>query len=1445
MNKKLLLLCLIVGTFSHAQYNKNAPWMLELQKSKSSTVTKTSNATYTFEQITNAFHTYWEGKDTRIKGSGYKPFMRWENYWKHFVKSDGSLPTAKELWEAWEAKQASAGPVNPTSNWTALGPVVSGELNTALPGIGRINAIAVDPNNADVWYAGAPAGGIWKSTDGGSTWANLFDDFPQIGVSGIAIDPNDSNIVYIATGDDDASDSFSAGVFKSLNGGTTWNATGLDIDSLDTFEVLNEIVIDPTDSNVLWVGGSGGLRKSINAGDSWEMVLGTHITDFKLKPNDPQTIYAVGGDTGATLDPNARSVYYKSIDGGAIFTEITDTLPTDGGRKVLGVSPANPDVLYILAADTAFAGASYLGLFKSMDSGETFEETANTENIFESSQAWFDLALEVSPTNADELYTGVLNIWKSSDGGDSFTQLNQWFQDTPSYTHADIHTLKFFGDKLFCGSDGGLFVTDDGGTTFTDYSDGLAVTQFYRIGIAKNNASKIVGGTQDNSGFVFNNNAWNVYTGGDGMDYEIDPTNSNIAYGFVQFGDPLFITNNLGQSVGTVSSPDVGDGPLEGNWITPLALDSEGTVYAAYDAIFKLVGNEWEQVSDTFADGNNIDDLEIDPNNTQIMYAADEGNLYRSEDGGATFVLINDTDSEGNTIPFDAQISDIAINSNDSNIVYLTTSSRVGIAQVFQPNDRGVYKVTVNGNILVSSENITFDLPTDQAYFAIVHQGRNSNNPIFVGTSLGVYRLDDTLTEWEQYSTGFPSTAVSDLEISPDDELIVASTYGRGAWQSPIPVELPANDVRLIDITPNANLIVCGEIIPEINIENKGQNAITQIDITYSLNGDIDENFVFNGDIASGETTVIPLPALAITALGSNELSVTTTIIDDAFEENNTQSAIFVANSPGADGAIADFENEDGSLVTFNESGGESVWERGIPSGTLLNTVSSGTQVLGTNLSGNHPDGVKSFILSRCYDFTEILAPVLKFDMAYDLEINFDIVYVEYSVDEGTNWNVLGKLGSQPNWYNSDRTNASSGADDDCQNCPGAQWTGTDATMTEYSYDFVLNAAQGETDLTGESNVLFRIVFESDPFVNQEGAIVDDFVVVGVTDDDDDDDDSILDINDNCPLIANIDQEDNENDGIGDICDSDDDNDNILDFEDNCPLTANSDQSDFDGDGIGDACDDDVDNDGVPNAVDLCSNTPLGSTVDVDGCEVFSLPADNFALLATGESCISNDNGSIQINTINTLNYTATLTDSSANETVEAFTDSLTFSDLAAGTYMVCITVEGQADYERCFDIDIVEPEPLGVDSKVNSLESKVVLDLSGGTLYTIELNGERFTTTETQIELPLNKIENTISVKTDKDCQGIYEETIVLTSEIFIYPNPVTSGDLNIYLGSDEFNEVETSIFNLAGIQILGKSQQPDNGYVRMNVSGLSEGIYLLNIKTEKSLLNYKIIKR
>lgn len=1425
MKKKLLLVSLLISIIGSAQYNDGAPWMDNLKKNKSLTSKNGSTNTYTVDELTDAFNSYWKNKDRTVKGSGHKPFMRWQNYWSHFTDAQGNIPSSKQLWDAWKNKQNLSGKApNPTSNWTSVGPASHNVFTGRLPGTGRINAITVDPNNENTWYAGAPAGGIWKTTNAGVNWTNLFSDFPQIGVSGIAVDPSNSDIIYISTGDDDASDSYSIGVFKSIDGGLSWNETGLNPNHPDLSNsfLTNEITIDPTNSDIIWVGSNNGLYKSEDGGDTWAVKQAGNIKDFKLKPGDSSIIYAV-----------TTSIYYRSTDNGESFTPITSNLPSSSSRLVLGVSAADAEMVYILSANPDNQRA-FQGLYKSTDSGINFTKTTSTQNIMESNQAWFDLALEVSSTNANELYVGCLNVWKSSNGGDVFSRVNNWSNNNSAYTHADIHTLKVFNNKLYCGSDGGLYVSENGGTAFTDVTGNMSIGQFYRVSVAEDDASKMIGGLQDNGGNVRNNNTWTNYHGGDGMDNVIDPNNSNLIYGFTQYGGVLSISSNSGESIAQVGPPkNSANQDISGNWITPLAINKGGDVYAGYDGLYKLEGSSWTKISGFIA-GGSIDDVEIDPNDSNIIYVVIDNTIYKSTDGGVNF------DSH---VTLTRIIADLAINVSDSNIIYAVTSRRVGTSQAGQVSSRGVYKIIDNTGT-ITSENITLNLPTDQAYFSIVHQGLHEDNPIYVGTSLGVFRLDDTLTEWEEYYENLPNVAIGDLDINLNENILTAATYGRGVWQSPIPVKLPQNDLELISLTPNVNFISCESIAPSVTVKNGGVNVISEITFNYGINN-TSENFTWNGTLDPTQETTIALPTISSNESGKASLIVEGVITDDVFGNNNEISNTIYLNTSGQGGEINTFENEEDALITYNETDGIVLWEKGIPSGIILNSANSGSQSYGTNLDGQYPNNTKAVLVSECYELSAIANPILKFSMAYDLEENWDVVYVEYSKDGGTVWSTLGNINSQPNWYNSDRTNASSGVADDCQNCPGAQWTGTNATFTEYAYDFNINASSGETNLTIESNVLFRIVFHSDPGVTQEGVLIDDFVVEGEQDDDDDDNDGILDVDDNCPNVANADQLDTDGDGIGDVCDTDDDNDGIDDSNDNCPLIANADQADTDNDSIGDVCDNDSDNDGVTDDLDTCPNTVSNAVVDVNGCEVFSLPISNFRVLSTGESCVSSNNGSIKITAVEELNYTVTL--SGASTATNTFTDETMFNNLAFGTYTVCITVEGQSRYENCFTVNIPEPEPLSVSSEISSVSNNVTLNLSGGKTYTININGEIFTTTENSISLPLKRIENKIVVKTDKDCQGAYLETILTNSEVYIYPNPISEGDIQILLGkvANENNTVEVSLFTMNGTRLFRKEYPTQNGKVTFNIDSLAKGVYILNLKNNNTLLTYKIIRK
>ena len=1038
MKEKIILLLFFVSLIGNAQFNSSAPWMENLIERKK---LAKNEGPLKFQEIVDAFNEYWKDKDHTKKGSGYKPFMRWQNFWKNCLNDDGTLVTYDQLIAAMDEKQNSIAKLADQSNWMPLGPddFLSRATNNA--NLGRLNTIVTDPDNANVYYAGAPAGGLWKSNDAGLTWTPLTDELLQIGVSAIAIDPTDSNIIYIGTGDDDAGDTYSIGVLKSIDGGLTWNNTGLSFNN--TSSTVSEIYIDRSNgNNKVFVATSSGFYKSTNGGVSFVNTLNEDLNDAKIKPGDPNVIYAVS---------NTR--FYKSVNNGDSFVQITSGLPASSSRLVIDVTPADVNYVYVLSAG---AGSSFQGLYKSTDSGGTFAKSSNTTDIFESNQAWYDLAIAVSDTNAEEVYTGVLNVWKSTNGGNSFFRLNNWAVRNASYTHADIHFLRFFDGVLYCGSDGGFYKSVDGGVNFADLTKGMNISQFYKIAVSKQNSRKIAGGTQDNGSFgLTSNGQWNVYGGGDGMDAAIDPNNENKYYGFMQNGQNLWVSNNAGTNQSfSVARPS----GASGNWITPIDINKDSEVFAAYNALYRLDGNAFTKVSADFLD--NIDELEIDPVNPDNIYVSIGNNLFKSTNRGVNFSLAGST--------FSSNISAIEVHNSDSNIIYIVTSGTNG----------KVLKSTDGGD---SFNDITGNLPNIPK-LEIEHQGRHSDNPLFVGTSIGVYRIDDTLTEWEVFENNLPNTPITDLEINLEDGNITAATYGRGIWQSVIPVKLAQNDIRLVDIEVADLEISCNDVSAAIRVVNNGLDPITSVDIQYFINGNLNTT-TWSGNIASTESTLIDLPQ-ANYNFGINELEVVTTIANDAYPDNNAKSINIIKNNIAVGGEINEFENPADEILAFNSSQNSSLWERGIPSGTTLNSVTSGQNAYATNLSGNYTDNTVAYLISGCYDLSNIETPVLKFNMAFDLEQDWDFVNVEYSLNNGSTWQILGDA-TDPNWYNSDRLPNGN----DCFNCPGAQWTGTDGTMKEYSYDLAA--------FTNEATFIFRFNFVSDQSVNQEGVVIDDLIIEG------------------------------------------------------------------------------------------------------------------------------------------------------------------------------------------------------------------------------------------------------------------------------------------------------------------------------------------------------------
>ncbi|MDT8347964.1 MAG: glycosyl hydrolase, partial [Flavobacteriaceae bacterium] len=551
-------------------------------------------------------------------------------------------------------------------------------------------------------------------------------------------------------------------------------------------------------------------------------------------------------------------------------------------------------------------------------------------------------------------------------------------------------------------------------STFTDLTSELVVSQFYKISVAKQNSSQMVGGLQDNGGHAYSQNQWKNYYGADGMDTAIDPNNPNNMYGFIQFGGSLYFSG----SGGNTRDSQV-QGPEQGNWVTPLVSNSQGELFAGYSRLYKLVNNSWQPLAGPFS--NNINNIAVAPSNDNIIYFSVGNQLYRSANAGSSGSLMTSASSS---------ITSIDVHKDFPNTIYVTTAGSGG--GIFTSTNGGLTLTNITGNLPNLGKNV------------IKHQGNHPDNPLFVGTTLGVWRKDDTQSLWEVFENNLPNVNVRDLEINLNDGNITAATYGRGIWQSDIPVVLPPSDVRIMQIASQQNGTLCGGFDQSIIVKNNGQNIINSVDVTYTVNG-ISNAFTWTGSIASEATQSIDFTISGVPR-GNYDMEVEVDTPGDAFADNNTLIAPVTLNDFGVAQQVNTFEAFQDALIAIDIDGGlpaGSLWQRGIPSGSVLNAAASGISAYGTNLSGQYPNNTTSELITQCYDLTTIGNPILQFEMAYQIEDNWDVLYMMYSTDDGQTWSTLGSA-SDPNWYNSNLV----GSQGQCPLCIGAQWTGSATAMT-------------------------------------------------------------------------------------------------------------------------------------------------------------------------------------------------------------------------------------------------------------------------------------------------------------------------------------------------------------------------------------------------------------
>ncbi|MBL6872369.1 MAG: PKD domain-containing protein [Flavobacteriales bacterium] len=638
-------------------------------------------------------------------------------------------------------------------------------------GLGRVNCVTFHPSNANTMFLGTPAGGIWKTTDGGQNWTSNTDFMPRLGVSDIAIHPTNHNTMFWATGDADGFDTFANGIFRSTDGGSTWTQTAFPTN----VQTIARLLIQPNNANNMIAATSSGIYRSTNGGTSWTLTQTGNFSSMEFKPNSYNTIYAVTRNNGQ---------FWRSTNNGVSWSQITSGIPSSGTRRgKIAVSPHNANYVYVIFCDQT---GSFYGLYRSTNSGVSFSQrercvtpSTATPNLLGwnangtdyGGQGWYDLSLAVSRTNANDVWVGGVNIWQSTDGGASWTNRSLWSASgQTNYVHADIHELEFshHNNTLFVCSDGGFGKRS--GSTWEDLSEDLEITQFYSVGIAESIQDNIIGGAQDNGTLHHRNDYtsadnWTAKLGGDGMQCIIDPTNSNIMYGASQNGS-ISRSQNGGTSW-TDISPDNG-----GAWETPYeispSLSNPQRMVAGYDQLYLSTngGTSWTALGSTsgLLNGSNAQEIEL-TNNNNIFYFSFNDKLFRTTNGGSAWTDI----SSG--LATQATITDIHSSPNNANHIWVTFGG------TWNPSNK-VYHSTDGGN---NWTNITYNLPNVSVNCVTVDV---DNNRTFVGTDLGVYRRNGIATSWTNYNlNSLPNVIVKDLEINDTNHFLYAGTFGRGVWK--------------------------------------------------------------------------------------------------------------------------------------------------------------------------------------------------------------------------------------------------------------------------------------------------------------------------------------------------------------------------------------------------------------------------------------------------------------------------------------------------------------------------------------------------------------------------------------------------------------------------------------------------------------------------------------
>ena len=797
MFKYCLVILLMFGASVYSQ-----PWTESLPTDKE------AKANLTLFDYQEAFNNYWAPFNVekgyylpvsaqvgeKQKAGGWKQFKRWEWFWESRVNPvTGEFPDVSAMENFNKYKSQYGGERSVSGNWSSMGPNSS---TSGYAGIGRLNGVSFSPDDSDIMYASAAAGGVWRTTDGGINWIPVGDFNDAIGASDIVVVGTASDdILYLATGDRDHSDTYSVGILKSTDGGDTWYTTALSW-TQNQGRLIYRLIVDPNSSNILYAATNDGVYKTTNAGGVWTLIVNTVFRDLEFNPGNSSIIY---GSTG-------WGEILRSTDSGSSWIQV---LSESGGRRTeLAVSSHYNSVVYAIMANSSSA---LYGIYRSTDDGVSFTQVFNGapsgNNLLgwncngtgTGGQGWYDLCIISDPNNSDIVFIGGVNTWKSSDAGSTWNISNHWSSTCggqATNVHADKHYLTYQNgtSTLFECGDGGIYKTTDSGNTWTDLTNTMVISQMYRLGVAQTVPDDVVTGLQDNGTKSFEADVWDDVIGGDGMECAINYTNENIQYGSLYYGDIKRTTNHWG-SYSTISNGINGSGA----WVTPYLIDpnNDQTLYVGYDDVWKSTnqGNSWTEISNW--DGANLRSLTVAPSNSLYIFAATYSSINKTSDGGGSWTNIT-----SNLPVSNSSITYITVKDDDPNTVWVSFSGF---------NTHCVYKTTDGGT---SWTNMSDGLPQLPINCVIQNKLNLTEEELYAATDVGVY-VKIGSADWTAFYSGLPNVVVNEIDIYydesvPSNSLIRAATFGRGLWESDLfalPLA-PVSDFMADNLTPTTDEIV-------------------------------------------------------------------------------------------------------------------------------------------------------------------------------------------------------------------------------------------------------------------------------------------------------------------------------------------------------------------------------------------------------------------------------------------------------------------------------------------------------------------------------------------------------------------------------------------------------------------------------------------------------------